>query len=88
MISDLYLESIVSFFCRNRVSGQTPWTIVRRFGQISFHPCNSSLEGAMKLIFASFCSSGHALPLISCFAEFKIFSFWSKTMDYISQGVA
>ena len=28
---------------------QNPWTIVRRFDQISLLPHNSSLEGAMKL---------------------------------------
>ena len=42
------------------VFGQKPWTIIRRFGQNRGHflwSFYSSLEGAMKLKFASFCSS-------------------------------
>ena len=42
-------------------SGRKPWTIVRRFHQISFHPHNSPPEGATKLKFAPFCSSLHSL---------------------------
>ena len=39
--------------------GQKPWTIVHGFDRTSFctHTCNSSLEGAIKLKFAPFCSS-------------------------------
>ena len=36
--------------------GQKPWTIVRRFDQISLRTHNSSLEGARKLKFSTFCS--------------------------------
>ena len=42
-------------------SGLKHWTVVRRFDQISFRLNNSSLEGATKLKFASFCSSFRAL---------------------------
>ena len=42
------------------VTGQKPWTIVRRFGRNRGHilcPFYSSLEGAMKLKLGPFCSS-------------------------------
>ena len=42
------------------VSGQKPWTIVRRFGRSRGHSLwsfYSILEGAMKLKFAPFCSA-------------------------------
>ena len=43
----------------------------------------SSLEGAMKLKFAAFCSFWDALSDgILFFAKVKIFRFWPKTMDY------
>ena len=38
-------------------SGRKPWTIVRRFDQISFRTHSSSLEGATELKFPPFCSS-------------------------------
>ena len=47
----------------------------------AFVQCNSSLEGAMELIFAPFCSSCDALSP-SFLAEVKNFRFWLKTMDY------
>ena len=43
-------KSFRSDFSRN------PWTIVRCFDQISLRAHNSSLEGAMKLKSAPFCS--------------------------------
>ena len=54
----------------------------RAFCSISFRTHNSSLEGAMKLEFAPFCSPRDALPMITLFAEIKIFSFWPKPLDY------
>ena len=44
-------------------------TMAMRFDQISFHACNSSLEGATELNFAPFCSYWDALS--SFFAESK-----------------
>ena len=46
---------------KKSVFGRKPWTIVRRFDQISFRLHNSLLEGATELKFAAFCSSFHAL---------------------------
>ena len=39
------------------VFGRNAWTVVRRFDPISLRPHSSSLEGAIKLKFAPFCSS-------------------------------
>ena len=36
----------------------------------------------MKLKFAPFCSSLHALSKDMLFCEIKMFSLWPKTMDY------
>ena len=44
-------------FLKFSFSVRKPWTIVRRFNQISFHAHNSSLERAIELKFASFYSS-------------------------------
>ena len=62
-------------FCQNRNFGRKPWTIVRRFDQISFRSHNSSLEGATKLKFAPFCSSSGALSdgIIVCRNRFNQF---------------
>ena len=65
------------------VSGRKPWTIIRRFNQISFHAHNSSLEGATELKFVPFCSSWDALfQWYPFWPKIQIFSFWPKTVDY------
>ena len=50
---------------------------MRTFDKFATH--SSSMEGAMRLKFAPFCSSCDAL---SFFAKVKIFIFRPKTMDY------
>ena len=52
----------------------------RTFGSVRTQ--NSSLEGAMKLKFALFCSSRDALSDGTIFVEVKISIFRPKTMDY------
>ena len=53
---------MISFFADVKFSdfGQKPWTIIRRFYQnrgIFLRSLYSTVEGAMKLKFAPFCSS-------------------------------
>ena len=65
--------------------GLKPWTIIRRFCRNRGHSLwsfYSTVEGAMKLKFAPFCSSWMPFPMESFFAKVKIFRFWPKTMDY------
>ena len=57
---------------------QKPWTIYSKGVLIK-----SSLEGAMELKFAPFCSSRDALSDGISFGQSQIFQFWPKTMDYI-----
>ena len=71
-----FLNSVRSFF------GLKHWTVVRRLQDCSCFCYNSSLEGATKLKFASFCSSLDALSDGIMFLEIEFFSFWPKTMDY------
>ena len=64
------------------IFGRNPWTIVRRFDQISLHTHNSSMEGAMKLKLASFCSTWDALSDGIIDFRNRSFNFWPKSLDY------
>ena len=67
--------------------GQKPWTIIRRFHQNRGHSLRSfysSLEGAMSSNLHHSAPQEMLFPMVSFFAEVKIFRFWPKTMDYRS----
>ena len=61
------------------VFGQNPWTIVRGFDQISFRPCNFSLEGAMELKFAPFCTPWDAL------SDDILFVFRNSSVQFLAE---
>ena len=64
---ELKKVKIVAPFCSPRIfsiSGQKPWTIIRRFGRDRAHSlCSfySKVESATKMKFAPFCSPGDVL---------------------------
>ena len=65
--------------------GQKPWTIIRRFHQNRGHSLRSfysSLEGATSSNLHHSAPLEMLFPMVSFFAEVKIFRFWPKTMDY------
>ena len=54
----------------------------RYVNHAAFHAHNSSQEGAMKLKLYHSAPLEMPFPMVSFFAEGKIFRFWQKTMDY------
>ena len=53
------------------VSGRKPWTIVRRYYQISLRPQNSSLEYARKLKLVAFCTLTYPVRWYTVFPKLK-----------------